>query len=337
MLGVLFAILSAASFGLNSVNIRRGVLSGSPAHAIYVTVILGVPFFLVAALVTGQVFHVSLVSPRGYLLLAAAGVLHFIAGRYCNYRAIKVIGANRAAPLQAVALMISVLVAIFLLGERVTAVMVIGILLIIIGPAIVVERSKQVRQNPGFPPKGVSLVGQTSASIHGASLVGVGPHQSLSLATNPKGETSPLVLRQAEGYLFGLMAATAWGITPIMIRSALLETNLGILGGLISYAAAAAVLILSLVLPGRLANLQAMSRTSMRWFLQASVSGFLAQMFWYLALGIIPVTVAAPLQRTTALFILLFSFLVNRKIESFGPRVIAGIVLSVVGSLALAL
>ncbi len=331
MLGFLFAILSAASFGLNAVNIRRGTLTGSAGQAIYVTVILGTPLFFITALVAGQVFQISDISPRDYLLFASAGVLHFIIGRYFSYRAINAIGANRAAPLQSMAMVISVVLAIVLLGEEITIGIIAGIVMILVSPAIIFQRKNQADHKGEVSLQDRSSdTPSTPSAVSGSS--GAGGTSTVSL----QGVGSGMVLRQAEGYLFGFLAASVWGITPIMIRAALLESNLSLLGGLVSYVAAFAVLMLSFGLPGRLSGILSMDRRALRWFSQAAVSGTSAQIFWYLALGVIPVTIAAPLQRTTALFILFFSFLVNRRIESFGMRVILGVALSVAGSIALA-
>ena len=132
LLGFLFSILAAASFGINAVYIRRGTLTGSAAHAMYITLIVGLPIFLLTALLSGQLFQLSQISTRNYLLLSGAGVLHFIVGRYCSYRSINAIGANRSTPLQALAMIISVVLAIILLDEQITLPLVIGIIMIII-------------------------------------------------------------------------------------------------------------------------------------------------------------------------------------------------------------
>ncbi len=318
-------MISAASFGLNSVNVRRGVLTGTAAQAIYVTVILGTPIFLVAALATGQIFHAGDLTFKSYFLLVWAGILHFCVGRYLNYRSIQAMGANRSAPLQALAVIISVVMAIFLLDEKLTIGIVVGVILVVIGPIIMLERAK----NPGAkePLRNGSKRGTGQGPVQGWAGVP---------ATRPQSSAPTFVVRQAEGYTFGLMAAVVWGVTPIMIRAALLQSNLSVFGGFVSYLAAALVLIASFGLPGRLASILSMDKVARRWFMQSALSGSSAQIFWYLSLGLIPVTIAAPLQRTTALFTLFFSYLVNRKVESFEPRVIIGIVLSVVGGIALA-
>jgi uncharacterized protein len=45
VLGGLLALLSAATFAFNNASLRRGVLSGSVAHAMAISVPIGVPIF----------------------------------------------------------------------------------------------------------------------------------------------------------------------------------------------------------------------------------------------------------------------------------------------------
>ena len=59
--------------------------------------------------------------------------------------------------------------------------------------------------------------------------------------------------RQAEGYFFGILGATAYGTSPIFIRAALVDNGLGVFGGLVSYSAAAVILVLMLGMQLRLA------------------------------------------------------------------------------------
>jgi drug/metabolite transporter (DMT)-like permease len=45
--------------------------------------------------------------PRDALLvITATGVLHFICGRYCNYRSVKAIGANLSGPVVQLSLIV---------------------------------------------------------------------------------------------------------------------------------------------------------------------------------------------------------------------------------------
>lgn len=81
MLGAVLALLSAFSFSMNSVLVRRGVTQASASQGATITVLMGVPMFLAAALVTGQLFRVGELSGESLGLLAGAGLVHFVIGR----------------------------------------------------------------------------------------------------------------------------------------------------------------------------------------------------------------------------------------------------------------
>ena len=318
MLGALFAVLSAATFGISNVATRRGVFGSSASIGLYITVILGVPLFAVASLATGQLLNISDLPMRAWMLLSSAGVLHFLVGRYCNFRAIDAIGANRTQPIQMTNVLYSIIIAIVLLGEQLTLLMGVGIALIMIGPFIMVERSKD--------PKPVPVNEATASSEE--SIAEENVVASHNAATSP---------RFAEGYLFGFMSAAAYGTSPVMIRSALDDTGLGIAGGLIAYGAASAVLVVSLAIPGKLRQVRGMDMKVLPYFLVSTVSVFFAQIFRFAALAIAPVTVVAPLSRLSVIFTPLFGFFVNRHLENFSPRVLIGIGISALGAILLAL
>ena len=300
MLGVLFALVSSFSFSVNSVLARRGLARASASAGAFVTVMIGVPMFLVAALVTGQLFNAGEVATTAYAQLAAAGIIHFGLGRYCNYRAVGAIGATRATPIQALTVPYAVLIAFLFLGEKVNIVMGAGIALMLVGPAMMVER-------------------RTAPAVQGAS------------------DTAPAFeLKQAEGYLFAALSVGFYGTSPILIRAALAGTaDLAVFGGLVAYTAAAGALIATLVVPARRDLIGAMRFGTVRLFLGAGFFVFAAQMFRFIALSLAPVAVITPLQRTGAIFVLGLSWAVNRHLEKITWRVVAGILVSVGGAVVL--
>ena len=141
----------------------------------------------------------------------------------------------------------------------------------------------------------------------------------------------------AEGYIFGLLAAVGYGSSPIMIRTALEDSGISMLGGLVSYSAATLVLMLMLTWPSRRAAMQGIDRRALRLLLVGGVIVFGAQMSRYVALSIAPVSLVAPLGQLSPVFVVIFSFLFNRRIESFGPRVLIGILLAMTGSIVVTL
>ena len=311
MLGVALAVLSSLSFSLNGVMSRRGLAVASASAGAFVTVIIGVPMFLFAALVTGQLFRAGDVSGLGFLLLSTAGILHFGLGRYLNYRAMAAIGATRTGPIQSFTAPYAVLVAYLLLDEGVTFLMGVGIVLVLVGPAVMVERTGAPARQP-VPPRGAS-------------------------DTAPASNTPPAFqLRQAEGYLFAALSVGAYGTSPIMIRAALEgATDLSVLGGAIAYTAAAIALIVTLLAPGRRGLITAMRPSTVRLFLGAGFFVFLAQMFRFIALSMAPVAVVTPLMRLSGVFTLVLSWMFNRHLEKITLRVVLGIAVSLVGSVML--
>ena len=129
-LGILYVAISNISFAINTVSARRGMLSGSAWQGVYLSVLIGTPIFLISALVSGQILHWPEIGPFKYGILGFAGVLHFLFGRYCNYRTLGILGANRANPIVQSNALFSVALAIPLLGESVTPLMWAGIALL---------------------------------------------------------------------------------------------------------------------------------------------------------------------------------------------------------------
>ena len=311
MLGGFFALLSAATFAFNNASLRRGVLTGSVAQAMAITVPIGVPIFLFTAAVTGSLVAVTEFSNKALLMLAAAGVIHFIWGRYCNYRATRAIGTNLTAPVQQSNLIISLGLAIWILGETLTPLRLLGIGLILLGPYYALRQ-----KNKDDAP--------TAGDAVGASI-----------------KTEPLAFqpRYAEGVIFSLLSATGYGVSPILVRIGLEGKGLGvsIAGGLIAYSAATAVMALLLLWPGQLRHALAMKPESAKWFTLSGVMVCISQMFLFMAMSIAPVTVVSPINRLSVMFRLYFSRLINPQHEIFGGRIIIGTVVSLLGAVALSL
>lgn len=310
MLGGLFAICSAATFAFNNASVRRGVLTGSVAQAMAITVPIGVPLFFLAALLTGTLGEVAGFSQQGLAALALAGALHFVWGRYCNYRATKALGTNLVAPIQQVNLIITLLLAIWLLGEQFTVLKILGIALVLLGPSITMRERHAER--PVSDEKITAIDAEKPAAFA------------------PK---------YGEGVTFALLSALGYGLSPILVRVGLEHKGLAasFAGGLIAYLSATAVMALVMLWPGRLRHALAVNRESARWFALSGVLVFLSQMFLYMAMAVAPVTVVSPINRTSIVFRLYFSRWLNPEHEVFGGNVIIGTIVSLAGAVALTL
>ena len=73
--------------------------------------------------------------------------MHFVWGRYCNYRATRAIGTNLVAPIQQINLIFTLLLAILILGETLTPLRMLGIALVLLGPSFTLrERARRAGQ-----------------------------------------------------------------------------------------------------------------------------------------------------------------------------------------------
>ena len=303
-LGIVFALLSSASFGFNIVGIRRGVSTGAASQGMYITIFSGTVLFVLLALAAGQLQQAATVTGAAYGYMVAGGLLHLMIGRYFNYRTMAAMGANRASPLTGMATLISVLIAMVFLSEVITPLMGVGIVLVMVGPALVARRSRR--------PAAV-------AAPSGAS-------------PDAPARTKAFEPKLLEGYLFGILTALFWGAGPVLMRAGVADNGLGILGGLVGYGAASVVLAASLLLPGQMSGALTLDKGARWWFLFGGATSFLANVFRYSALGLAPVSLVIPLIRLSSVFALAFNFVINRHLESFEPRVLIGILLSIAGA-----
>ena len=303
MLGGLLSLLSAVTFAYANASVRRGVLTGTVLQAVGISLPVALPIFVVAMLPTGGFDILAAFSARSWLLLIIAGVIHFAWGRYCNYRATKAIGANLVAPVQQYSLVITLVLAVLWLHEPLTLLRIFGIALVIAGPGITLKPEKPAESE--VPPETPS-------------------------------ETA-FVPQYAEGYFYSLLSAIGFGLSPILIGLAFEKKGIaiGIAGGFVSYLAATAALVLTLLLPGKWRNFRDIDRNATKWFVVSGIAVCISQMTRYMALAVAPVSVVSPIQRLSLVFRIYMGWWLNPKHEVFGGRVVVGTIISLFGAVAL--
>ncbi len=315
MLGGFLALLSAAAFSMNNAAARRGVLSGTVLQAMAISVPFGVPFFIAGLLIFGSFDDLALFSPHSLIWLAGAGVLHFVVGRYANYRGAKAIGANLMGPIQDVNILISLGLAVACLGETITPIMALGIVLVCLGPVLSWQGSG----------KGSGKGGEKR------------PPRQRPLSYTPA---------YAEGFFFAALSALAYGASPILVRLGLEDSlskglakglGSGVAAGLVSYLAATLVVGAMLLWPGNVAHVRRLRGHDAKWFLVAGLFVGVAQMLRYMALALAPVSVVAPMMRLSSVFRIYFSWLINPEHEEFSRSVVLATFVSLAGAMILTL
>jgi uncharacterized membrane protein len=321
VLGGFIALLSAATFAFNNASVRRGVLTGSVLQAMAITVPIGLPISFLVALATGSLAAVAGFSSRALLALSLSGVMHFVWGRYCNYRATRAIGTNLVAPIQQINLIFTLMLAIWILGETLTPLRLLGIALVLLGPSFTLRAKAPLRARA------------LGADVTSQDMADSAPTETI--------EAAPAVFRPsyAEGYFWALLSATGYGLSPILVRIGLEGKGLAVsvAGNLVASLAATVLMGLCLLPPRQLKHALAVGREPAKWFTLSGILVAISQLFLYMAMSIAPVTVVSPINRLSILFRLYFSRLLNPQHEVFGGKVVLGTVVSLTGAVVLSL
>ena len=112
-------------------------------------------------------------------------VLHFVFGRYCNFRASQAAGVNLTAPVMQLNSVVTLVLAVVVLREPCTMLQVAGAVLMVAGSLVTQRGSRKPSSRPLDP--------------------------------------TMFAPRIAVGFFFASMAALAYGTSPIVIRQALLD------------------------------------------------------------------------------------------------------------------
>lgn len=299
MLGALLSLASAAFFGLNNATLRRGVIRGSVLQGMAITVPFGVPLFVAFAAAFGGFDAMRDWGFGPWFWMTAAGIVHFVIGRYGNYKATQLLGATLSTPIQQLSILVSLALAFAFLGETVNLLNVAGIGLIVFAPMMLARRKE--------------------AAVAAGRAKGFDP-------------------QYGPGLFWGAVCALGYGTSPLFVALAIADGGIpdSIGGLLVSYSAATIVVVVWVLLAGVDKTLGGLDRQSAGWFLLAALFVALSQGFRYVALAVAPVAVVVPIQRLSVVFRLIFNAMLNPEHEVFDRWVVVSILLSVVGAAALA-
>ena len=324
MLGILYAALGAFTFALNNVMMRRGVVTGSVLQGMALTVPIGGLSFLVITIASGEVGQLVVFPSTAFAWLAGQGVVHFVVGRYCNYRSNQLMGVNLAAPVVQLQVPFAMMLAVVALHEEFTALQAIGSALMLGGSFITQGSARTEKKAPSAPlPASIPIPMVASQGL-------AAPEPT------PKPTFRPRVFL---GYIFALGAAMCYGSSPLMARQAFLYAPGAstAAGGCLAYAAATLVFSLILLKPGSWGDIRRMQRENLPWFLSSAVLVAVSQAFVYASLAVAPLMVVTPILQLSLVFRLFLSQCINRDYEVMNTAVVIGAFTAVLGSILVAL
>src|SRR5579864_3752432 len=172
---------------------RRGVVTGSVLQGMAMTVPLGGVTFLIIATAFGELGQLALFPAVAVAWLAGQGIVHFVIGRYCNYKSNQLMGVNLTAPVVQLQVPFAMMLAVVLLHEKFTVLQAIGSVLMLGGSFI-------TQGNAGKGKKRASAPLPAATSRRLASF----REAPTAAEAKPKATFQPRVF---PGYIFSLGAA----------------------------------------------------------------------------------------------------------------------------------
>jgi drug/metabolite transporter (DMT)-like permease len=323
VLGALYAALGAFTFALNNATLRRGVLTGTVMQAMAVTVPVGAAAFLALAILVGAMPALLDFPSTAAAWMAGQGIVHFVIGRFFNYRANQLVGVNLSAPVVQLQVVVAMLLAVLTMNEPFTGLQSIGAILMLAGSFTTQRRTSKASADKGAD----------HAVPHHAKPSPAVPSPD-KLASSPA-----FTPRYIAGYVFSSCAAIGYGISPLMVRLAFDSAPQAsvIAGGVIAYAAATAVFSLLLLFPAVRRDIRGLRRENAPWFFYAAVLVTASQGFVYASLAVAPLMVVTPILQLSLVFRVFLSWLINREYEVLNASVIVGSAAAIIGSILVSL
>lgn len=144
LFGVLLALGASFSNSINNLSIRHGTAEGRASDAIFI--IIGINLLILLPLVTVIYYPDYGLTKLSWISFVLAGIVGTLFGRVFKFTSIAQIGASRTEPLVASHALIASVLGVVFLGERLTLTHSSGIVLIVLGVAIL--SLETTRENP---------------------------------------------------------------------------------------------------------------------------------------------------------------------------------------------
>jgi drug/metabolite transporter (DMT)-like permease len=305
---------------------RRGVVTGSVLQGMAITVPIGGLSFLVMTVAFGELGQLVAFPVVALAWLAGQGMVHFVFGRYCNYKSNQLMGVNLAAPVVQLQVPFAMVLAVAILHEKFTTLQVIGSVLMLGGSFVTQTKTgRSIKKRSATPIRTVTAQQEQDVPVTAQQEQDV-----------PKPGFRPRVF---QGYVFALSAAMCYGSSPLMARQAFLNApDAGTAAaGCLAYAAATLLFSLILLKPGSWDDIRSMSSENLPWFLSSAVLVAISQAFVYASLAVAPLMVVTPILQLSLVFRLFLSQCINRDYEVMNTAVLVGALTAVLGSILVSL
>ena len=146
--GVGLALVSALGFGAVAVFARLGMRHVRPTTATVASLIISALVTLVVAL-SVEASEIAALSAAAFGFILLNAVFSYLVGRLFNFTGVRLVGASRASIIIGSSPLFSAGLAVWLLGERLSAPILAGTVLIIIGVGVILSGRRVVIEDSG--------------------------------------------------------------------------------------------------------------------------------------------------------------------------------------------
>jgi drug/metabolite transporter (DMT)-like permease len=336
-MGVLLALLGAAAFSVMNVAIRKGVREGDGDNGVLTTVVINVVAFTVLVAVLVGINGVASWSWVGFWAFVAAGLSSTFLGRTMLFSGIRRIGAARASAIKNATPLVTLAIALTILGERLTPLAAGGILLVLLGIALIVRES--IHRAPRLDIATSFQEDPVDLAIESEALAGGGTVETLrGFADRTVTYVAGGMRRQALiGVALAGLAAVSFGTGHALRRvgmdilpDAVLGAMIGSWAALIAYGAAA-------VLRGQASAIRSTLTARRPYFWVAGLGGTVGQICFFAALLFAPVSHVSVVASSETVLTIFFSGLVAQRVEQVTRRLVLPATLVFGGAVIIAL
>jgi drug/metabolite transporter (DMT)-like permease len=298
MQGVFQGAIAGIVFGLYQTANRRASYHLTSVLSTFLLILTASLFLALVVAATGGLADLRFLTFRAVIYLGLAGFIHFTLGWTFVSFSQKAIGAARTGALVGTAPLFGVMLDIVIYREW---------------PSIL-------------------TLGAIATVVVGVFLVS---HRGAEIAATPRAERASWLDRK-QSYLWGLLVALCWALSPIFIRQGLAALPSPTLGIALSLAMGAVFHSLILAARHRQIDVRGINRTAVLYQIMAGLfSGAGTWMYWS-ALTTTPVGVVLALSRLSVPVVLLLSpFIARSEVDRPTPAVWVGAGLIVAGSIGL--
>ena len=145
---VLFAFLSAFFAGMTSILAKCGIKNTDSNVATFIRTLVVLPLSLLMALIVNPNFSLGAVSSKTLVFLVLSG-LSTGASWLCYFRALSKGDINKVVPIDKSSTVLTIILAVVFLGERVTVYKTLGVVFIAIGTLLMIEKKDTEKKSEG--------------------------------------------------------------------------------------------------------------------------------------------------------------------------------------------